>query len=76
MPRCVSLTGSMRNSIQLFGAVLMSGYGTAGQLPPNDAFWSLTITDVVGYMVSDPINRSSFDDRSNLAKTADGSIDI
>ncbi|HEX7658573.1 MAG TPA: DUF1214 domain-containing protein [Pseudonocardiaceae bacterium] len=48
----------------------------AGQLPPNDAFWSLTMTDVVGYMVSNPINRSSFDDRSDLAKNADGSIDI
>jgi len=48
----------------------------AGQLPPNDAFWSLTITDVVGYMVTNAINRSSFDDRSNLAKNADGSIDI
>lgn len=45
-------------------------------LPPNDAFWSLTVTDVVGYMVSNPINRSSFDDRSNLAVNADGSIDI
>jgi hypothetical protein len=48
----------------------------AGQLPPNDAFWSLTVTDTVGYMVSNPIGRSSFDDRSNLAKNADGSIDI
>ncbi len=48
----------------------------AGQLPPNDAFWSLTVTDVVGYMVSNPINRSSFDDRSSLAENADGSIDI
>ncbi|HEV3102500.1 MAG TPA: DUF1214 domain-containing protein [Candidatus Dormibacteraeota bacterium] len=48
----------------------------AGQLPPNDAFWALTVTDVVGYMVSNPINRSSFDDRSNLAKKADGSIDV
>jgi hypothetical protein len=48
----------------------------AGQLPPNDAFWSLTVTDVVGYMVKNPINRSSFDDRSNLAKNADGSIDV
>lgn len=47
-----------------------------GQLPPNDAFWSLTITDVVGYMVNNPIGRSSFDDRSNLARNADGSIDI
>jgi hypothetical protein len=48
----------------------------AGQLPPNDAFWALTVTDVVGYMVSNPVNRSSFDDRSNLAKNADGSIDV
>jgi hypothetical protein len=48
----------------------------AGQLPPNDAFWSLTMTDVVGYMVNNPIGRSSFNDRSNLAKGADGSIDL
>ena len=47
-----------------------------GDLPPNDAFWSLTVTDVVGYMANNPINRSSFDDRSNLAKNADGSIDV
>jgi hypothetical protein len=48
----------------------------AGQLPPNDAFWSLTVTDVVGYMVQNPINRSSLDERSNLATNADGSIDV
>lgn len=48
----------------------------AGQLPPNDAFWSLTITDMVGYMVNNPMGRSSFDDRSHLATEADGSIDI
>jgi Uncharacterized conserved protein len=48
----------------------------AGQLPPNDAFWSLTMTDVVGYMVHNPIGRSSIDDRSNLAKNADDSVDI
>ncbi|MEA5455005.1 DUF1214 domain-containing protein [Sinomonas sp. JGH33] len=48
----------------------------AGQLPPHDAFWSLTVTDVVGYMVDNPINRSSLDDRSELLKNADGSVDI
>lgn len=48
----------------------------AGQLPPNDAFWSLTATDVVGYMVSNPSNRNSVDDRSQLAQNPDGSIDI
>jgi hypothetical protein len=48
----------------------------AGQLPPNDAFWSLTITDVAGYMVSNPIDRYSLGDRSGLVPNADGSIDI
>jgi hypothetical protein len=48
----------------------------AGQLPPNEAFWSLTMTDVVGYMVKNPINRSSVGSRSSLAPNADGSIDI
>jgi hypothetical protein len=48
----------------------------AGQLLPNDAFWSLTITDVAGYMVSNPIERYSLGDRSGLVPNADGSIDI
>jgi hypothetical protein len=34
------------------------------------------VTDAVGYMVSNPINRSNFNDRSDLAKNADGSVDI
>ncbi len=48
----------------------------AGQLPPNDAFWSLTMTDVQSYMVKNPINRYSVGDRSGLVPNADGSIDI
>jgi hypothetical protein len=47
-----------------------------GQLPPNDAFWSLTATDSVGYMVSSPAGRSSVDDHSGLVTNADGSVDI
>jgi hypothetical protein len=47
-----------------------------GHLPPNDAFWSLTMTDVAGFMVKNPINRSSLGSRSGLAPNADGSIDI
>ena len=47
-----------------------------GQLPPNDAFWSLTMTDVVGYMAPNPTNRYSVGSRSGLAPNADGSIDI
>ena len=48
----------------------------AGQLPPNNAFWSLTMTDVVGYMVSNPIDRSSVGSRSGLAPNADGSVNV
>jgi hypothetical protein len=47
-----------------------------GQLPPNNAFWSLTATDTVGYMVSNQIGRSSVDDHSGLVTNADDSVDI
>ena len=48
----------------------------AGQLPPNDAFWSLTMNDVAGFMVSNPIDRYSVGSNSGLVPNADGSIDI
>ena len=48
----------------------------AGQLPPNDAFWSLTMNDVVGHMVRNPIDRYSLGSRSDLTPNDDGSIDI
>jgi hypothetical protein len=47
-----------------------------GGLPPNDAFWSLTMTDPQGHMVANPSNRYSVGDRSGLAPNADGSLDI
>jgi hypothetical protein len=48
----------------------------AGQLPPNDAFWSLTMGDGRNRFVPNPINRYSVSDRSGLVSNADGSIDI
>jgi hypothetical protein len=47
-----------------------------GGLPPNHAFWSLTMTIAPGYLVANPINRYSLGDRSGLVPNADGSIDI
>lgn len=47
-----------------------------GQLPPNDAFWSLTMTDVAGFMVKNPSDRYSVGSRSGLVPNTDGSIDI
>jgi hypothetical protein len=47
-----------------------------GSLPPNNAFWSLTMGDAQNRFVPNPINRYSVSDRSGLAQNADGSVDI
>jgi hypothetical protein len=48
----------------------------AGQLPPNHAFWSLTMGDARNHFVANPISRYSVSDRSGLVPNADGSVDI
>jgi hypothetical protein len=48
----------------------------AGQLPPNKAFWSLTMGDARNRFVPNPMNRYSVSDRSGLVPNADGSVDI
>ena len=47
-----------------------------GGLPPNNAFWSLTMGDARNHFVPNPINRYSLGDRSGLVPNADGSVDI
>ena len=47
-----------------------------GGLPPNNAFWSLTMGDAKNHFVPNPINRYSVSDRSGLVPNADGSVDI
>jgi Uncharacterized conserved protein len=48
----------------------------AGQLPPNDAFWSITMGDAGNHFVANPINRYNVSDRSALAQNPDGSVDV
>lgn len=48
----------------------------AGGLPPNNAFWSLTMGDSKNRFVENSINRYSVSDRSGLLPNADGSVDI
>lgn len=45
-------------------------------LPPNNAFWSLTMEDSKYHMVNNSINRYNFGSLSNLTPNADGSVDI
>jgi hypothetical protein len=47
-----------------------------GGLPPNHAFWSLTMGDARNRFVPNPLDRYSVSDRSGLAQNADGSVDI
>jgi hypothetical protein len=48
----------------------------AGGLPPNNAFWSLTMEDSHYLMVNNSINRYNLGSLSNLTPNADGSVDI
>ena len=48
----------------------------AGGLPPNKAFWSITMGDAQNHFVANPLNRYSVSDRSGLVQNPDGSVDI
>ena len=48
----------------------------SGGLPPNNAFWSITMGDARNHFVPNPFNRYSVSDRSGLVPNADGSVDI
>jgi len=48
----------------------------AGGLPPNHAFWSLTMGDARNHFVANPLNRYCVSDRSGLVQNPDGSVDI
>jgi hypothetical protein len=48
----------------------------AGGLPPNEAFWSITMGDAKNHFVANPINRYNVSDRTGLAQNPDGSVDI
>jgi hypothetical protein len=46
------------------------------ELPPVEAFWSITMYDAEGYQVANKLNRFALGDRSNLQYNPDGSLDI
>ncbi len=46
------------------------------EIPPVDAFWSLTMYDAQGYPVANEINRFAIGNRDALKFNVDGSLDI
>jgi hypothetical protein len=47
-----------------------------GGLPPNHAFWSLTMADAKERFVANPLHRYAVGDRSGLEANPDGSVDV
>ena len=48
----------------------------AGQLPPVDGFWSLTMYDDQYFFVPNKLDRYTLSARNALKKNADGSVDL
>jgi hypothetical protein len=46
------------------------------ELPPVEAFWSVTVYDHDGFQVANPLNRCALGDRDALRYNADGSLDL
>lgn len=49
---------------------------TKDELPPVEAFWSITMYDAEGFQVINKLNRFAIGDRDDLKYNADGSLDI
>jgi hypothetical protein len=47
-----------------------------GGLPPNKAFFSITMGDARNHFVANPLNRYSVSDRTGLAQNPDNSVDV
>jgi len=48
----------------------------ADELPPVDAFWSVTMYDAEGFQAANELDRFAIGDRDPLVYNADGSLDI
>ncbi len=46
------------------------------ELPPVNAFWSITMYDENGFQIANELNRYAIGDRDNLQYNSDGSLDI
>jgi hypothetical protein len=47
-----------------------------GQMPPAEAFWSLTMYNAGYFFVDNPLNRYTLSSRNKFVPNADGSVDL
>ena len=60
----------------LNGSVRYRMHFASGQLPPVQAFWSVTAYDKDGYFIANTISRYAIGDRDKLKFNPDGSLDL
>jgi hypothetical protein len=66
-----------RDKGQLNGAKrYVAHFAARDATPPVRFFWSMTLYDTKGFFVVNPIDRWLVNDRTGLARNADGSIDV
>jgi hypothetical protein len=70
------ITRSDADGARLTGANRYRLHFEAGELPPVDAFWSVTMYTIQQSLVKNPIGRYALDDRQPLRFNADGSLDL
>ncbi len=68
--------GSIANGMPLNGDNDYVLHFSREELPPVNAFWSVTMYDKDGFQAANPINRFAIGDRDALQYNADGSLDI
>src|SRR5262249_137618 len=61
---------------KLDGANKSTLHSTKDEIPPVEAFWSLTLYDKDSYLVDNPINRYALGDRSGCKLGPDGSLTL
>jgi hypothetical protein len=70
------LTLTDRTGAKLDGANKYTLHFSKEEIPPVDAFWSLTMYDKDTYLVDNPLDRYALGDRSNMKPGSDGSLTI
>jgi hypothetical protein len=70
----VAISDSDGNSVMAENKYVL--HFSKDELPPVDAFWSLTMYDAEGFQIANSINRFAIGDRDPLSFNGDGSLDL